>query len=134
MTQDRTAERSIEMCTAYGCPLLGSMSTSTKGGDFLCFCHFGNEPGKWQDITYELRRLEWLATIVTELRRSALRPAAEQAALRQRIDHDCAMAGRNDLQGKSFRAYEEELKNLVKAVLDAKQGQQMEAELVDTEA
>jgi hypothetical protein len=58
------------MCAAWGCPMQGSISTSTAGStNWLCWLHFGQDVGRWQRITADLNRLAWLVTAVTTLRR-----------------------------------------------------------------
>ncbi|MCD6674863.1 MAG: hypothetical protein LT106_18675 [Burkholderiaceae bacterium] len=43
-------------CHAYGCPLPGAISDSTKGsGPWLCRFHFGRDRGEWQAITETVR-------------------------------------------------------------------------------
>jgi len=43
------------MCAAFGCPLLGSLSSSTLGdGKWACFCHFGKQVGTNDAITARL--------------------------------------------------------------------------------
>lgn len=58
-------------CCAHGCPMLGTTSRSTTGGDWVCFIHAGAEPGRWQQITAELNRLAWLVHIVRDIRAGA---------------------------------------------------------------
>lgn len=57
-------------CHAYGCPMLGTMSTSTTGpkADWLCWIHFGADAGQWQQITAELNRVIWLVEAIGILR------------------------------------------------------------------
>lgn len=44
-------------CHAYGCPLPGAISESTKGGGpWFCRHHFGAGAALWPDITTRLRR------------------------------------------------------------------------------
>lgn len=93
---DRVAERPNHLCAAYGCPLHGSMSTSTQGTtDWYCFAHFGKDPGRTQGITAELRRLDWLANAVRDVRDRDVNPNYGSAF--QRIEHDFKLAQRKDL-------------------------------------
>lgn len=56
-------------CAANGCPQLGTQSSSsTGGGDFYCFLHFGCKPGTAHAITEELQRLDWLVKITQGIR------------------------------------------------------------------
>lgn len=101
MTQshdDRIADRSPDLCFAYGCPLLGSMSANTMGTtDWLCFVHFGCEISQYQRITAELRSLDWLSQAITDIRTRHHSPA-EWAARYQRIEHDLVLNQREDLR------------------------------------
>lgn len=46
-----------QTCTAFGCPLAGSVSQSTNGGDnFFCRYHIGSESGEWGAITMRVKR------------------------------------------------------------------------------
>jgi hypothetical protein len=64
--EDRIAERPAGMCAAYGCPLHGSMSDSTTGGDtWWCSLHFGKEADELQRVTRSLNENRWLAEVVT---------------------------------------------------------------------
>lgn len=88
MSEDRTAERPHYLCAAYSCPLLGVMTESTRGGDdWLCFCHFGIEAGERDPITYELHRMEWLCSAITDLRTHR---GAGRRQVHERILHDLA--------------------------------------------
>lgn len=43
-------------CSAFGCPLVGSMSNSTKGdGKWFCFMHIRAMPSDWSKITHKLK-------------------------------------------------------------------------------
>lgn len=67
--EDRVADRPPHMCSAYGCPLIGSMTSSTQGStEWWCFAHFGASAGQFQAITSELRSLEWLSQAVHDVR------------------------------------------------------------------
>ena len=45
------------MCAAYGCPLPGGISESTKGGGpWFCRFHFNNDRRQFDNITTDLRR------------------------------------------------------------------------------
>ena len=67
---DRTADRHPSLCHAYGCPMPGTISTSTAGSSkWLCWLHHGQDVGRWQRITADISRMAWLVTVVTTLRR-----------------------------------------------------------------
>jgi hypothetical protein len=55
-------------CAAFGCPMLGTMSHSTSGGDWICWFHFGKEASQWQQVTNELNRLNWLVSAIRGVR------------------------------------------------------------------
>lgn len=56
-------------CAANGCPMHGSMSTSTTGGgQWYCFLHFGCKPDRVHSITDELQRLSWLVKLTQNVR------------------------------------------------------------------
>lgn len=63
-------------CTANGCPMFGSMTSSTTGGpghggadgEYYCFLHFGCKPGTSHAITNELQRLSWLVKLTQAVR------------------------------------------------------------------
>lgn len=95
-SDDRIAERPGHLCAAYGCPLLGSMSASIQGAsEWWCFTHFGKDVGAYQRITAELRRLDWLANAITDVRNRDVNP--NYPAAFQRIEHDLVLAQRSDL-------------------------------------
>lgn len=84
------------MCTAYGCPLLGSMSSSCGGRDWVCFAHFGKDVASYQRITAELHRLKWLLLAISDVRTRDQHQDYDAAF--ERICHDFTLAQRNDLQ------------------------------------
>lgn len=43
----------IELCAAYGCPLLGALGS---GGKWYCACHFNADPNLNDAITAEINR------------------------------------------------------------------------------
>lgn len=84
------------MCTAYGCPLPGTMSTSTQGtNEWWCFAHHRKDTGRLQRITAELNRVKWLIQAISDVR---LRDQHQDYnAAFERICHDFTMANRKDL-------------------------------------
>lgn len=94
---DRVAHRDPCMCAAYGCSQLGTMATSTSGGnEWWCFLHFGKDAGQLQRLTVEMNRREWLAHSITDLRRNY---DAEAWHLAYRTaNHEFMLNARNDLQ------------------------------------
>jgi hypothetical protein len=68
--KDRVAQQDPRQCFAYGCPMQGSISSGTTGSSkWLCWLHHGEEADRWQRITADLRRMEWLVMTITTLRR-----------------------------------------------------------------
>lgn len=95
MHPDRTAKRPGHLCAAYGCPQLGTMSTSTGGGEWLCFAHHSKHVGHFQRITAELHRLKWLIAAIDDVRVRDRHP--DYNAAFERITHDFTLAQRKDL-------------------------------------
>lgn len=86
-------------CAAHGCPLLGTVSTSTTGGsDWWCFLHFGKDAVRLQAITVEINRRDWLARAITDLRMAY--GTDKWADVYKLAKHELAMQQRNDLQIK----------------------------------
>lgn len=84
-------------CAAHGCPMLGTMSTSTSGGsDWWCYLHFGKDAVRLQALTVEIHRREWLAKIITDIRMTYGTQA--WSATYKAAKHELAMQTRNDLQ------------------------------------
>lgn len=98
MSTDRTADRQSYLCAAYGCPMLGTRSASTAGGDFMCHVHFGLEGAQLQAATFEVNRLAWLANAIRDIRARSRNPNWRETYAR--IDHDIALAQREDLRFK----------------------------------
>jgi len=70
-------------CAAHACPMLGTSTRSTSGTtEWYCSIHFGAQAARWQAITWELRRLEWLVQITRNLRGATWKeiPAVMDAA------------------------------------------------------
>lgn len=88
------AQRPQGACAAYGCPLLGTMATSS-GGEWWCFAHHGKNAGDLQRITHNLHRVKWLLMAISDVRLRANHP--NYGAAFERICHDLALAQRNDL-------------------------------------
>lgn len=65
----------IELCAAYGCPLLGVHGVS---GKWYCGCHFNSEPSLNDAITAELhRRPETVTRILADRRAGRTNGKAE---------------------------------------------------------
>jgi hypothetical protein len=96
--EDRVADRPGHLCAAYGCPLIGSMSTSTQGStDWWCFAHFGADIGRYQTITSELNRMNWLAAAARDVRMFDRPGTAESKAAFALIEHELTQHQRPDL-------------------------------------
>jgi len=94
---DRVAEHDPRYCAAYGCPMLGTMSTSTNGSsEWWCFAHFGKDAGMLQRLTVEINRREWLAKAITDIRTGYWSP--DWPTVFKAVQHDFAMEQRNDLR------------------------------------
>lgn len=89
-------------CAANGCPMFGTMTSSTTGGpghggadgEFYCFLHFGCKPGTSHAITNELQRLGWLVKLTQSLRANmddklwhALEPGANKEIRLKQSSH-----------------------------------------------
>lgn len=128
MSDERTADRPGYLCAAYGCPMIGSMSSSTAGGDFMCVAHYRKDQAKLQAITFEVNRNEWLARAIRDIRARSHNPGWRKTCAR--IKQDLADAGRADLAQKNdsmdtwMIRLEVELMTHVKAMLDQSQDQQ----------
>jgi hypothetical protein len=96
---DRTADRPSYLCAAYGCPMLGTMSDDTGGGNFVCHVHKGCEPGQVQAITVEINHNVWLANAIRDIRCRARNPNWRQTF--ERINHDLVQSRRKDLMQNS---------------------------------
>lgn len=127
--EDRVAERPAHMCAAYGCPLIGSMATSTTGtNEWWCFAHFGANVGRYQAITSEMNRLRWLAMAVHDVRFHDKPGTAESRAAFQLIERELTAHKRPDLlwkrpdadrpMGEKRYLWLERLENALRAELD----------------
>ena len=96
--EDRVADRPQHLCAAYGCPLIGSMCSSTSGStEWWCFAHFGANPGRFQAITSELHRLRWLAMAVHDVRFHDKPGTPESRAAFNLIESELQLHKRPDL-------------------------------------
>lgn len=102
-------------CTAYGCPLLGTLSASTAGGNWWCFAHHGKDVGQFQRITSDLHRVKWLLKAISDVRTRDQH--ADYPAAFQRIEHDFALAQRKDLLWTEGETVEQWLVRLEKELV-----------------
>lgn len=94
---DRVADRPGHLCAAYGCPLIGTSSSSTTGStDWWCFAHFGADIGRAQTITSEINRLSWLAAAARDVRMHKPGTKDSKAAFAL-IEHELTQHQRTDL-------------------------------------
>ncbi|MEC5164049.1 hypothetical protein RCH08_005239 [Janthinobacterium sp. CG_S6] len=116
---DRTASRPAHLCAAYGCPMVGTTTSSTQGtNEWWCWLHFAKDAGRFQRITAELHRLDWLAKAATDIRLLLKRP--EWPAAFARIEHDLMLANRPDLRwtdGESERQWMERLERELSSII-----------------
>lgn len=68
MTNDPSADPGA--CPAHGCPLRASIDLSGSSR-FVCSAHAGQDMGRWQAITHELRAHQWLLDHMADLRKPA---------------------------------------------------------------
>lgn len=88
-------------CKAFGCPLQGTMSTSTSGtSEWLCFVHFGLEADQWQSATVELNRMKWLVDLTRTIRENALSNPQGWNTIEAGVHKEMTMAQRSDLHRK----------------------------------
>lgn len=118
---DRIAERPINLCAAYGCPLFGVASTSTSGatGDWWCCCHFGQEVGRIQRITAELSRQPLLVRAVNAIRGAFGKPKPEWQQIARMVVQELTVDQRADLcplAGESGRAWMVRIENELLAI------------------
>lgn len=96
--EDRIADRPPHLCAAYGCPLIGSMCSSTSGStEWWCFAHFGATAGRFQMITNEMRRLQWLSMAVHDVRFHDKPGTQASRAAFATIERELTAHGRPDL-------------------------------------
>lgn len=126
--EDRVADRPPHLCAAYGCPLIGSMCSSTSGSsEWWCFAHFGAQAGQFQAITNEMHRLRWLAMAVHDVRFHDKPGTEGSRAAFLTIERELKAHGREDLlwirpsmthQGEKRYRWLERLEAALKTALD----------------
>lgn len=115
---DRIADTQPGMCTGYGCPLLGTMSAATSGGDWYCWLHAGRGGGQLQLVTRAINQHRWLAETITRIR--GLSPSnPNRAEDMQRIEHDLTQQQRPDLRWAGGSETSRQWAARVELVLDA---------------
>lgn len=76
-------------CASPSCQMVATHNRSTSGGGrWLCFVHFGTDEADHLHVTAELTRLKWLADVVRSLRAGGSISAEQQQnfVLAQRAD------------------------------------------------
>ena len=65
-----------QTCAAYGCPMSGTLSTSTNGShSFYCHFHFGVDSSDWGNITLRIKnRQQSFLNIVNAMRENPANP------------------------------------------------------------
>lgn len=60
----------VGVCMAYGCPMFGTITSSTSGhsDSWLCHPHFRAEPSQWAQVTTNIKNNMLLANLVREIR------------------------------------------------------------------
>lgn len=95
--EDRVANRPAHLCAAYGCPLVGTSTSSTSGSDeWWCFAHYGLDYGQVQAATSEINRVSWLAEACNAVRRHAPNTPGSREAFAL-IQHELTLHQRKDL-------------------------------------
>lgn len=83
------------MCSAYGCPLAGSMGNE-PGGAWYCFCHIGKRSTENDRITRTLvDEYDWLVQSTLEIR--GARGSKRWPEIYRNIQQRLIRAGRSDL-------------------------------------
>lgn len=59
-------------CTAYGCPLRGSVDVGNTGR-FQCHCHAHAGLERWPAITQAIRQHEWMLRIIRDVKAAGAR-------------------------------------------------------------
>jgi hypothetical protein len=76
---------------------MGTMTSSTSGAnDWACALHANKPAGQLQPLTAAIRRFDWLANAITDIR-SMVPGRAGTAELLERIRHDFDRQGRPEL-------------------------------------
>jgi len=100
--EDRVADRPADLCAAYGCPLHGTMTSSTSGSaDWWCALHFGKDAAQLQAITSAMNRYRWLVQAIFDVRANS-RPKVDWRKQLERIEHDFRANHRADLCVERF--------------------------------
>lgn len=56
-------------CAAHGCPMPGSVTSSTSGTQqWFCHFHYNRDAIAWQKVTAELNRMAWLVAACNAIR------------------------------------------------------------------
>lgn len=76
-------------CTAYGCPLRGSVDVGNTGR-YQCHCHAQVDMARWQDVTHLIRAHEWMLDIVRQVKAAGSSEWRRTAALAWSIEPDMA--------------------------------------------
>ncbi len=115
--EDRVAERDPCLCAAYGCPLMGTFSSSTSGGNDWCCAFHANKGGQLQQITMVINQFRWLAEAITMVR-GMVPGNPHRAKLLERIWHDFNVHDRPELYWNRVETVRQWVNRLDKALDD----------------
>lgn len=106
-------------CAAHGCPMPGSVTSSTSGTQqWFCHFHYNRDAIAWSKVTTELNRLGWLVSACKAIR--AKQCSDDWPATYRMIQNEMRQNQRSDLlygdADKGIRAWLHRLEGeLVKA-------------------
>lgn len=121
-------------CSAFGCPLAGSLSQSKDGkGHWYCFIHFGMKAEANDAVTARINANVWIAQLWTRVRQIDHSDWQKNIPLAAAY---CEKKGRADLapsDGESSAAYVSRLRNAMSAIAKPR-NEKAEAQQLDLEA
>jgi hypothetical protein len=83
-------------CAAHGCPMPGSVTSSTSGTQqWFCHFHLNCDVVSWNRISNELNRLGWLVAACSAIR--AKQCSDDWPATYRKIQHEIRQHSRSDL-------------------------------------
>lgn len=114
--EDRIAERGPDMCSAYGCPLMGVITGSTSGANDWCCAFHANKGGAQQHhVTMVLNQHRWLAEAITQVR-GMVPGNPNRAAALERIWNDVNVHDRPELYWNRVETVRQWVSRLEKAL------------------
>lgn len=133
-------DRDTRACLANGCPCAGSMMTSTSGGgEWLCWQHLKAPASQWQSITSEMNRLQYLVDATKKIRAVGGMTHDKAEVVLKGVNASLRLAQRSDLcyhaDDKHRYGWLSRLENeLAKAARGVSTEQQSFAEMADAAA